>query len=63
MARHLITHTYAERERALANGMAPLHASWQHPADSLCDATGVYELEPDHYVACAQLPYRGRTQK
>lgn len=38
MARHLITHTCAERERALAEGTAPLHASWQHTADALADA-------------------------
>ncbi|MFF8309788.1 hypothetical protein [Streptomyces lydicus] len=38
MARHLITHTYAERERALAEGTAPPHATWEHTADALTDA-------------------------
>ncbi|MFG2222297.1 TetR/AcrR family transcriptional regulator [Streptomyces sp. NPDC048644] len=38
MARHLITHTCAERERALADGTAPLHSSWEHTADTLTDA-------------------------
>ncbi|MCB5908923.1 TetR/AcrR family transcriptional regulator [Streptomyces sp. SF28] len=38
MARHLITHTCAERERALAEGTAPLHSSWEHTADALTDA-------------------------
>ncbi|MGW7517994.1 TetR/AcrR family transcriptional regulator [Streptomyces sp. NPDC054796] len=38
MARHLIIHTCAERERALAEGNAPLHASWEHTADALSDA-------------------------
>ncbi|MFJ6748499.1 MULTISPECIES: helix-turn-helix domain-containing protein [unclassified Streptomyces] len=38
MARHLITHTCAERERALADGGAPLHASWERTADALSDA-------------------------
>ncbi|MFI0151369.1 hypothetical protein [Streptomyces lydicus] len=38
MARHLITHTYAERERALAEGTAPLHTSWEHTAEALTDA-------------------------
>ncbi|MFH8569328.1 TetR/AcrR family transcriptional regulator [Streptomyces sp. NPDC017993] len=38
MARHLITHTCAERERALAEGTPPLHSSWEHTADSLTDA-------------------------
>jgi ferredoxin len=38
MARHLITHTCAERERALAEGGAPLHPSWERTADALTDA-------------------------
>jgi hypothetical protein len=38
MARHLITHTCAERERALAEGTAPLHTSWERTADALLDA-------------------------
>ncbi|MFI9357709.1 hypothetical protein [Streptomyces lydicus] len=38
LARHLITHTYAERERALAEGTAPPHAPWEHTADALTDA-------------------------
>ncbi|WP_425588180.1 TetR family transcriptional regulator [Streptomyces tremellae] len=38
MARHLITHTCAERERALAEGAAPLHRTWEDTADMLVDA-------------------------
>lgn len=38
MARDLITHTCAERERALADGGVPLHDSWRRTADSLGDA-------------------------
>lgn len=38
MARLLITHTCAERERALAEGTRLRHASWDHLADSLTDA-------------------------
>ncbi len=38
MARHLITHTCAEREGALADGSAPLQASWEHTAIALTDA-------------------------
>ncbi|MFF6909171.1 helix-turn-helix domain-containing protein [Streptomyces sp. NPDC012389] len=39
MARHLITHTCAERERAQADGLVPSSAtSWQETADALCDA-------------------------
>ncbi|MGP8300905.1 helix-turn-helix domain-containing protein [Streptomyces inhibens] len=38
MARHLIIHTCAEQERALAEGGAPLHSSWERTADALSDA-------------------------
>ena len=38
MARHLITHTCAERERALADGSATLQTSWEHTAIALTDA-------------------------
>jgi AcrR family transcriptional regulator len=38
MARHLITHTCAERERALAEGTAWPHSSWERTAESLSDA-------------------------
>jgi len=38
MARHLITHTCAERERALAESTGLLHASWEQTADALTDA-------------------------
>ncbi|MFJ1747673.1 TetR/AcrR family transcriptional regulator [Streptomyces sp. NPDC088116] len=38
MARHLIVHTCAERERALAEGTALLHSSWERTADALTDA-------------------------
>ena len=38
MARHLIIHTCAERERALAEGGAALHSSWERTADALTDA-------------------------
>ncbi|WTL29022.1 TetR family transcriptional regulator [Streptomyces sp. NBC_01498] len=37
MARHLITHTCAERERALASGAAPPRC-WARTADALTDA-------------------------
>jgi hypothetical protein len=37
MARHLIVHVAAERERALAEGRPP-RASWQDAADGLVDA-------------------------
>lgn len=38
MARHLINHTCAERERALAEGTGPRYRSWHHTADALTDA-------------------------
>jgi AcrR family transcriptional regulator len=38
MARLLIVHTCAERERALAEGSGALQPSWQHAALSLTDA-------------------------
>ncbi|MFD0019847.1 TetR/AcrR family transcriptional regulator [Streptomyces sp. NPDC058382] len=38
MARHLITHTCAERERTLAEGLAEPGASWERTADALEDA-------------------------
>ncbi|NJQ03162.1 TetR/AcrR family transcriptional regulator [Streptomyces zingiberis] len=38
MARHLITHTCAERERALAEGTSQPGASWERTADALEDA-------------------------
>lgn len=38
MARHLITHTCAERERTLAGGLAEPGASWERTADALEDA-------------------------
>ncbi|MFC8074923.1 TetR/AcrR family transcriptional regulator [Streptomyces sp. NPDC057307] len=38
MARHLITHTCAERERALAEGAAPPRSSWARTAEALTDA-------------------------
>ncbi|MEV6699542.1 helix-turn-helix domain-containing protein [Streptomyces sp. NPDC051453] len=38
MARHLITHTCAERERALAEGLLGPGASWERMADALEDA-------------------------
>ncbi|MFF8905241.1 TetR/AcrR family transcriptional regulator [Streptomyces olivaceoviridis] len=38
MARHLITHTCAERERALAGGTAGPDGSWQRTAEALEDA-------------------------
>lgn len=38
MARQLITHTCAERERALAENTGLLHASWNRTADALTDA-------------------------
>ncbi|TWF91431.1 TetR family transcriptional regulator [Kitasatospora viridis] len=43
MARHLITHTCAERERALAEGTRPGQSSWEHVAIALTDAiTGLF---------------------
>lgn len=38
MSRNLITHTCAERERALAENTGLLHASWERTADALTDA-------------------------
>ncbi|WP_425576130.1 TetR/AcrR family transcriptional regulator [Streptomyces axinellae] len=38
MARHLMTHTFAEHEHALAAGTKLLHPSWEHAADALTDA-------------------------
>lgn len=38
MMRHLIVHTHAERERALAAGTTPLQPSWEHTATALTDA-------------------------
>ncbi|WP_030900675.1 TetR/AcrR family transcriptional regulator [Streptomyces sp. NRRL F-5126] len=38
MARNVLIHTCAERERALAEGSAPLHGSWDATADELTDA-------------------------
>ncbi|MCZ9353510.1 TetR/AcrR family transcriptional regulator, partial [Streptomyces mutabilis] len=38
MARHLIVHVAAERERALAEGRPTPRASWQDAADGLVDA-------------------------
>ncbi|WP_069815865.1 TetR/AcrR family transcriptional regulator [Streptomyces sp. TP-A0874] len=38
MARHLIIHVCADRERALAEGSALLHGSWEKTADALTDA-------------------------
>lgn len=38
MARQLITHTCAERERALAENADLLHTSWEQTADVLTDA-------------------------
>ncbi|MFJ8754914.1 TetR/AcrR family transcriptional regulator [Streptomyces sp. NPDC102441] len=38
MARHLITHTCAEQERALAAGRAEPGSSWKHTGDALEDA-------------------------
>ncbi|MFF2328126.1 MULTISPECIES: TetR/AcrR family transcriptional regulator [unclassified Streptomyces] len=40
MARHVITHTCAERERALARSAGLLHSSWDETADALTDALG-----------------------
>ncbi|EST36391.1 hypothetical protein [Streptomyces roseochromogenus] len=36
--RNLITHTYAQLERALAAGAAPLQPSWEQTALALTDA-------------------------
>ncbi|MGG2461471.1 TetR/AcrR family transcriptional regulator [Streptomyces sp. RGM 3693] len=38
MMRHLIMHTYAERERALAAGTTPLQPAWEDTALALTDA-------------------------
>ncbi len=44
MARHLIVHMFAERERALATGDPTPHPDWDAMADSLVDAiTGLME--------------------
>ncbi|AIA00998.1 TetR/AcrR family transcriptional regulator [Streptomyces noursei] len=43
MARHLMVHTLAERERALADGTPTVHADWDAYADGLIDAiTGLW---------------------
>ncbi|GGZ09652.1 TetR family transcriptional regulator [Streptomyces geysiriensis] len=46
MARHLIVHTAAERERALAEGRPTPRASWQEAADGLVDAIVAMWLAP-----------------
>lgn len=46
MARLLIVHTCAERERALAEGTGTLHPSWDHVARSLTDAITGLLLAP-----------------
>lgn len=46
MARHLITHTCAERERALAEGTARPQSSWEHTATALTDAITGLLLAP-----------------
>ncbi|MEU8972122.1 TetR family transcriptional regulator [Streptomyces monashensis] len=46
MARLLIVHTCAERERALAERAGALHPSWQHLATSLTDAITGLLLAP-----------------
>jgi AcrR family transcriptional regulator len=46
MARLLITHTCAERERALAEGTGVLQPSWEHTALSLTDAITGLLLAP-----------------
>lgn len=38
MSRYLITHTCAERERALAGNDGPAHETWERAADALTDA-------------------------
>lgn len=44
MARHLIVQMCVERERALADGQAPLESSWEELAVNLIDAiTGLWE--------------------
>ncbi|MET9761975.1 TetR family transcriptional regulator [Streptomyces sp. NPDC006372] len=46
MARLLIVHTCAERERALAEGTSALHPAWRHTAVSLTDAITGLLLAP-----------------
>jgi hypothetical protein len=46
MARLLIIHTCAERERALAEGTGVLQPSWEHTALSLTDAITGLLLAP-----------------
>ncbi|MEU5718008.1 TetR family transcriptional regulator [Streptomyces sp. NPDC020403] len=46
MARLLIVHTCAERERALAGGTSSLQPLWQHTATSLTDAVTGLLLAP-----------------
>ncbi|WP_041823628.1 TetR/AcrR family transcriptional regulator [Streptantibioticus cattleyicolor] len=46
MARHLIIHTCAERERALAEGTGALQPSWEETATSLTDAITGLLLAP-----------------
>lgn len=57
MAGHLIMHTCAERERALADGTLPRQSSWEHTVIALTDAiTGLFlapftpcpEYQEDH---------------
>ncbi|SFO50404.1 TetR/AcrR family transcriptional regulator [Amycolatopsis rubida] len=49
MARHVITHTCAERERMLAEGTARPVAAWKHTARTLEDAlTGLLTAEVSH---------------
>lgn len=49
MARHLISHMSAERERALAVGGPTLEPSWDHLATSLIDAiTGLWLAPVTH---------------
>ncbi|MFE3652278.1 TetR/AcrR family transcriptional regulator [Streptomyces sp. NPDC059152] len=43
MARHLMVHTLAERERSLADGTPTVHPDWETYADGLVDAiTGLW---------------------
>ena len=46
MARHLIVHMFAERERALADGDPTPHDNWDGMADSLVDAISGLMLAP-----------------
>jgi AcrR family transcriptional regulator len=46
MARHLIVHMFAERERALAAGDPTAHEDWEQMADSLVDAITGLMLAP-----------------